>query len=208
MILKETVVEAIRSSFPTEPTPPEETISGGSLDPDVRAFAVTLRSKPWDNVTLADLRSDVLGITRLSDDGWYYYLPSYLFYSVNEYFRMDFVVDILLESLISPDYGDLTEDEWILLEKSNEKSELRDELKEITLKAKNDANDLKLQRIAEERYRQRIARLTARQLEAILLFLGWLRQEHGEDAPKSLISKAEISIQEAFGSDTQGRDII
>lgn len=200
MISKEAVTEVIRSSFPTKPPPTEETISGGSLDPDVRAFAVTLRSKPWDSVTLADLRSDVLGITRLSDDGWYYYLPSYLFYSVNEYFRMDFVVDTLLESLISPDYGDLTDDEWTLLEKSHEKSELREELKEITLKAKNDANDLKLRRIVEERYRQRIARLTEQQLEAILLFLGWLRQEHEGDASNSLISKAEISIREILES--------
>lgn len=200
MISNETVIEVIRSSFPSKPPPTEKTISGGSLDPDVRAFAVTLRSKPWDSVTLTDLRSDVLGITRLSDDGWYYYLPSYLFYSVNEYFRMDFVVDTLLESLISPDYGDLTEHEWVLLEKSREKSELRDELKKIALQAKNDANDLKLRRIVEERYRQRIARLTKQQLEAILLFLRWLRQEHKKDASNSLISKAEISIQEILES--------
>lgn len=196
MISKEQVITAIQSSFPLKPPPAENITSGDSLDPDARAFSMTLRSKSWDSVTLSDLRSDVLGITRLSDDGWYYYLPSYLLISVNEYFRMDFVVDTLLESLVSPNYGNLTEAEWALLEKSHEKSHLSDELKEITLQIRSDANDPELRRIAEERYRQRSARLTKQQLAAIHLFLEWLRQEHAEDTSISLLAKAEISNED------------
>lgn len=200
MISIEHVVAAIQSSFPSKAGPTEQVISGGSLDPDVRAFAATLHSKSWDSVTAADLRSDVLGITRLSDDGWYYYLPSYLFNSVKEYFRMDFVVDTLLESLISSGCGNLTDDEWALLEKSHEKSVYRDELKKISRQAKNDDNDPELRRISQERYEQRIGRLTKQQLEAVLLFLGWLRQEHSQDTSKSLIAKAEFSIHEFLKS--------
>lgn len=51
-----------------------------------------------------------------------------------------------------------------------------------------------------ERYQQRFARLTIQQLDAILLFLRWLRQEHAGETSNSLLSKAEMSVMEILGS--------
>lgn len=53
MISIERVEEAIQSLFPSKSRPTEQVLSGASMDPDVRAFAMTLHSKSWNSVTVA-----------------------------------------------------------------------------------------------------------------------------------------------------------
>jgi hypothetical protein len=49
-------------------------------------------------------------------------VPVYLSFATTDYHRMDFVVETLLQSLTSPDYGSLTDDDLAMLRKGWESS--------------------------------------------------------------------------------------
>ena len=182
------VLAAIRPAFPMAPIPK---VAVNAPEPlEAAAFARTLQGKTWTSVALSDLRSDLFGIFRIDDESYRYYLPAYLSFATTDYHRMDFVVETLLQSLTSPDYGALTDDDLAMLRKGWESSSNAAALdKTLAGVEKRNGKDA-------DAYKSRMKGLTKPQLEAVKLFLAWLRQEHGDDDANSYISKAEISILE------------
>lgn len=99
------VLVAIRLAFPTAPIPKVAVNAPEPFKTEAAAFARTLQGKTWTSVTLSDLRDDLFGIFRIDDKSYRYYLSAYLSFAMTDYHRMDFVVETLLQSLTSPDYG-------------------------------------------------------------------------------------------------------
>lgn len=184
------VLEVVSSAFPLSPIPPAHANAPAPLIADAAAFAQTLNGKAWNSVTLAELRSDLFGIFHIDDAAYRYYLPAYLSLTVRDYHRMDFLVETLLQSLASPDYGSLTEIDIAQLKEGWKKSRNARALDEtVKNAARREPGDI-------APYRARMGGLGKRKLEALASFLTWLRSAHGEDDANSLISKAEISVLE------------
>lgn len=184
------VLAAVRAAFPAVPVPKVVANAPGPLKAEAAAFVRTLQGKDWASVTLSDLRSDLFGIFRIDEKSYRYYLPAYLSLATTDYHSMDFVAETLLQSLASPDYGALTDDDLALLRKGWGSSPNAAALDRTLANAgKNSDMDTAV-------YESRMKGLSKPQLEAVKLFLDWLRQEHGDDDANSYISKAEISILE------------
>lgn len=184
------VLSAVRAAFPVTPVPRVIANAPDPLKAEAAAFVRTLQGKDWASVTLSDLRSDLFGIFRIDDISYRYYLPAYLTLATTEYHGMDFVAETLLQSLASPDFGALTDDDLALLRKGWRSNPNAADLERTLARAgKNSDKDTAV-------YESRMKGLSKPQLKAVKLFLDWLRQEHGDDDANSYISKAEISILE------------
>ncbi|RZJ87971.1 MAG: hypothetical protein EOO60_11620 [Hymenobacter sp.] len=173
----------ITHAFQDEPHPSEWNIvySNASDDPEVIQIRESFKAYTWQNIPDDILQYEQGGYSFLSNQGLRYYLPAYLCYSIREYAEADSIPDGLVFIMTLPTEAD------IML------SALELTLGTVSLspayptpaaaRSEHDYLQIRLQNLNRQvhRFIDSWHQFSPAQGRAILHFLEYLRDEHGQD---------------------------
>ena len=98
----ERVKEKIWDAFKDAKYPGDDKIVYDNDDLDCMKMKSFLKGKDWRDVSSEILMKDTSSIFYLSNDGLYYFIPSYIMASLNENIKIDVIYDYTIRSLTPP----------------------------------------------------------------------------------------------------------
>lgn len=178
------LVDAIAGAFADADYPGDDRIVSSSTGPDFERDAIKrlLKGLGWRDVApgTLDLLRDSLPF--LSPEGFRFYLPAYMVYCLNDFYRADVAIDNVVHSLTVPCADDLER-----MQKGfgdyraghpEEARALPDDVHESVMRAQADFYDS----AANKKFvLDRISGFTAKQSRVIRRYLEYIRDVHGEE---------------------------
>lgn len=178
------LIDAIAGAFADAAYPGDDRIVSSSTGPDFERDEIKslLEGLSWRDVTPGTLDRLRDALPFLSPEGFRFYLPAFMIYCLNDFYRADVATDNVIHSLTVPCAGDFER-----LQKGfgdyraghpEEARSLPDDVYESVMRSQADFYDSG----ANERFvRDRISGFTAKQGRVIRRYLEYMRDVHGEE---------------------------